>query len=134
MPPIKSYKQGHNMKIMRRDNSGDDIIQKRRYERRSSDTCVGEINGRNYPIINWSNGGALIFADDRLFNQGEKITFKMKFRVRDRIISIPHAGEIIRKGALRIAIQFDEMNDAMRKALNHVIDDTAVREFADSQI
>ena len=123
------------MKIrFRKDTETENMLQKRRHERRSSDQCVSEINGNNYPIINWSNGGALIFADDRLFAKGETIDLKMKFRVHDNIVSIPHAGKIIRTGASRVAIQFDELTETMNRAFKRVIDETISREFADSQV
>ena len=43
---------------------------RRRHPRRECDSCVGIIMGRTFPVQDWSQGGMLLTADDRLFSIG----------------------------------------------------------------
>ena len=115
------------------DSDFDDISQKRKFERRSSDQCVAEIDGKTYPVMNWSQGGALIIVDERLFAENDNLDVTMKFHIQDRIIPVTNSAHIIRKLNQRIAVEFDTMDDTTRQNFQKVIDDITTREFADSQ-
>ncbi len=122
------------MKILgQKDNNHDSAAQKRRSERRESDQCVAEINGKTFPVMNWSKGGALIFTDDRLFAENDNIAITMKFHIQDRIIPILNNATVLRKSNNRIAIEFIEADEETRQNFQQVIDDITTREFADSQ-
>ena len=67
------------------------LLQKnRQHARRSDDRCVSIINGQMHPVENWSKGGMLISADDRLFGIDQECTFTLKFKLRDEIMEIDH--------------------------------------------
>ena len=109
------------------------LTQKRKYMRRGSDQCVAEINGKTYPIMNWSQGGALIFADERLFAENDNLELTLKFHIQDQIIPITNMARVLRKAANRVAVEF-QPSDTTRQQFQKVIDDITTREFADSQI
>ena len=46
------------LKKMRSNISNDDAGNRRASPRRVMDQCVGVINGKTYPIVDWSNGGS----------------------------------------------------------------------------
>ncbi len=115
------------------DSDFDDTSQKRKYERRECDQCVAEIDGKTFPVMNWSKGGALIFVDERLFAENDNLDITMKFHIQDRIIPVTNKAHIIRKLNQRIAVEFDGMDDTNRHNFQQVIDDITTREFADSQ-
>ncbi|MCB9963717.1 MAG: PilZ domain-containing protein [Rhodospirillales bacterium] len=109
------------------------LPQKRRYERRTMDQCVAEISGKTFPVVNWSQGGALVFVDDRMFGKEERLEVTLKFHLQDRIVPIQNKAKVLRKGFGRMAVQFDSVNDDSRRAYQQIIDDITTRAFADSQ-
>ena len=115
------------------DNDVESFEQKRRYERRECDQCVAEIDGKAYPVINWSQGGALIFMDERLLTENDRIDLTMKFHVQDRIIPISNTAHVVRKSNSRIALGFETNDDVTRQNFQQIIGDITTREFADSQ-
>lgn len=106
----------------------------RQHSRRSGDKCVSMIDGKMYPIENWSEGGVLITADDRLFALGQDVTLDLKFKLRDDMISIHQIGEIVRKNDNKIAVKFHELDKTSLNAFQQVIDDFLTRNFVNSQI
>lgn len=123
------------MKLLGQTESDfDDLFQKRKYQRRECDQCVAEIGGKTYPVMNWSQGGALIFVDERLFAENDNLDVTMKFHIQDRIIPVTNNAQIVRKSNQRIALQFADMTETTRQNFQKVIDDITTREFADSQI
>ncbi len=110
------------------------LIQKRKHVRRESDQCVVEINGKTYPVMNWSRGGALIFADDRQFAETDHLELTLKFHMQNQIIPITNMARVLRKAANRVAVEFQSLNNSTRQQFQKVIDDITTREFADSQI
>ena len=69
---------------------------KRRYPRRDVDRCVAVIHGQTFPIENWSLGGVLVAADERLFGLGKDIDMLIKFKLRSAIIDVPLQGNVVR--------------------------------------
>ena len=112
----------------------DNFSHKRKYERRESDQCVAEIDGKTYPVMNWSKGGALIFMDERLLAENDNLNVQLKFHIQDRIVPITNTARVIRKSNHRVAVEFQDTNDSTRQQFQMVIDDIAAREFTDSQI
>ncbi len=119
-----------------RSNSGRDghSESRRKHERRASDQCVSMIAGRVYPIIDWSLGGILIAADDRLFGLKEEMDVTLKFHMRNNILEVPHKARVIRKNNNRIAFEFEPLSRQIRDRFQTILDDAVVREFADSQL
>lgn len=107
---------------------------RRKYVRRSADNCISVIDGRAYPVHNWSDGGLLIQADDRMFGLSSPVEITMKFRLSGRLMDIPHRGKVVRKMRDRIAIQFEPLTREVTQKFKQVVDDFVAREFAESQM
>jgi hypothetical protein len=89
--------------------------------------------GTTFPVENWSPGGVLIYADERLFGVNKDIELTLKFKLRNSIVDVRHKGHIIRKGNGKVAIEFEPLTKMIRNAFQQVIDDHVAREFARSQ-
>ena len=112
----------------------DQIISKRRHPRRRSDKCVSMINGRMYPVENWSVGGVLIQGDSRPFGVDNEIDVVLKFKLRDQMIDVPHRARVIRKSKDKVAFEFLPISAQIKNKFQSVIDDYVTGQFADSQI
>lgn len=112
----------------------DDSVHRRNYERRSSDHCVSVINGKTYPVENWSPGGLLIYGDSRTFGINDEIDITIKFRLRNNVIDVPHKAKVIRKSYDKVAFQFFPLTQQIKKNFQSVVDDFVAGEFADSQL
>ncbi len=122
------------MELMFDDVSNDTQDDTRRKSpRRSADNCVSMINGKAYPVHNWSDGGMLVHADDRLFSLNAPVEVTMKFRLTGKIVDIPHRGRVVRKMRDRLAIQFEPISREISQKFKQVVDDFVTREFAESQ-
>ena len=114
------------------DDAGADS--RRKSPRRMADNCVSMIDGKAYPVHNWSDGGLLVQADERLFAMAAPVDITMKFRLSGKIVDIPHRGRVIRKMRDRLAIQFDPLTREINQKFQQVIDDYVTREFMESQL
>lgn len=106
---------------------------RRKSPRRAADNCVSVINGKAYPVHNWSDGGLLVQADERMFTVAAPVEVTMKFRLSNKIVDIPHRGRVIRKMRDRMAIQFEPLSREITQKFKQVVDDYVTREFAESQ-
>ncbi len=107
---------------------------KRQNPRRSDDRCVAVVNGQMYPVENWSNGGMLITADERLFSIGQKCVFTLKFKLRDDIMEVDHKSTVIRKAPGKVALQFEPLPRDAQAKFQQVVDDYVAQRFVESQI
>jgi len=107
---------------------------RRKSPRRSADNCITVIDGKAYPVHNWSDGGLLIQADDRLFSLNTPVEVTMKFRLTSRLLDIAQRGRIVRKSRDRLAIQFEPISREVTQKFKQVIDDYVTREFMESQM
>lgn len=107
---------------------------RRRHARRSADRCVSVIDGKIYPVLDWSLGGTQITCDERLYGVGQEVEIALKFQLREDVIDIPHKGRVVRKGKGRIALEFLPLTKEIRDRFQNVVDDYISREFADSQL
>ncbi|MBK6896937.1 MAG: PilZ domain-containing protein [Alphaproteobacteria bacterium] len=112
----------------------DDDSSRRQFARRSGDHCVTVINGKIYPVENWSLGGFMINADDRMFGVADAFDVTMKFKLRNAILDIPHSATVVRKSHNRVALQFKPMAKAIKDNFQQVVDDALSQGFADSQL
>jgi len=111
-----------------------DLIQRnRQYARRSDDRCVSIINGQMHPVENWSNGGMLIAADERLFALDQECTFTLKFKLRDEIMEIDHNAKVTRKVPGKIALEYLALSKPVQAKFQQVVDDYVSQRFAESQ-
>ncbi|MCB1682714.1 MAG: PilZ domain-containing protein [Rhodospirillales bacterium] len=107
---------------------------RRQFARRNGDHCVSVINGKIYPVENWSMGGFLIAADDRLFGVTDAFDVTMKFKLRNSILDIPHSAMVVRKSHNRVALEFKPMTKAIKSHFQQVVDDVISQGFVDSQL
>lgn len=114
--------------------SNDTGASRRKFPRRSADNCITVIDGKAYPVHNWSDGGLLVHADERLFSMAAPVEVTMKFRLSSKIIDIPHRGRVIRKTRDRLAIQFEPLTRDVQRMFKQVVDDFVTREFMESQL
>lgn len=106
---------------------------RRRSPRRGSDRCVAMVCGQTFPVENWSFGGVLISADERLFGTGQDIDITLKFKLRNTIIDVSHRGHVVRKSNGKVALEFEPLEKTIRRGFQQVIDDAVASEFATSQ-
>jgi len=114
--------------------SNDDFDSRRSHERREIDSCIGIVDGRSYPVENWSQGGILLHGDDRVFGVNDVKEITIKFKVADKVMNVSHKGRILRKGNGKFAIQFAPLTQEVDKQFQHVLDDYMAQEFANSQL
>lgn len=122
------------LSALRATVSNDASETRRKSPRRSSDRCVATMYGYTFPVENWSFGGVLLSADERMFGAGQDIEFNLKFKLRNTIVDVAHRGAVVRKSAGRVAISFAPLEKEIRRAFQQVIDDAVASEFATSQI
>lgn len=118
---------------LRINASNDDFDSRRAHERRDMDSCVGIIDGKAYPIQNWSNGGVLLTGDDRSFSVNDAKTITIKFKLADKIMDVTHSGRILRKARDKFVLQFAPLTQQVSRQFKHVVDDYVAQEFANSQ-
>lgn len=105
----------------------------REYQRRACDQCAVMLDGRLHPVVNWSFGGTLVTADERLYGIGQEVPVTLKFHLQDKVMDVAHAGRVIRKSPGRIAVKFEPIGRQIQSQFQKVIDDHLTRQFADSQ-
>jgi hypothetical protein len=113
--------------------SNDPHTSRRSHPRRAIDRCVAVIHGRTFPVQNWSLGGILLTADERLFGQDQEIEITIKFKLRNNIMDVTHKGTVVRKHNGKVAIKFTALNQTISRKFQQVIDDHVAQEFAHSQ-
>ena len=106
---------------------------KRKNARRADDRCVSIINGQMHPVENWSSGGMLITADERIFSIGQDCKFTLKFKLRDEMMEIDHNAKVVRKSPNRIALQYMPLTKDAQTSFQKVVDDYVSQRFAESQ-
>lgn len=111
----------------------DQIATKRRHPRRATDKCVIMINGKMHPVENWSMGGALVQTDSRLFSVDNEVDLILKFKLRDKMVDVPHRARVVRKSKDTVAFEFLPINAQIKTNFQNVIDDFVAGQFADSQ-
>lgn len=119
---------------LRATTSNDSTETQRRHPRRGNDRCVVVIHGQTFPVENWSFGGVLLGADERLFGTTQDINITLKFKLRNAILDVPHRGRVVRKTNGKVAIEFEALDKTIRRAFQQVLDDANASEFATSQI
>lgn len=118
---------------LRADNTNDQYAARRKYSRRESDQCVSVIDGKTYPVDNWSLGGLAIQADERMFGIDNEVSVVLKFKLSQKIVDVPHRARVVRKGRNRIAFEFKPLTQQIRNNFQNVVDDYVASQFAASQ-
>ncbi len=121
------------LKKMRSNISNDDEANRRASPRRHMDQCVGIVDGKTYPIVDWSNGGVLLTGDGKTIALDESKDITLKFKLSEDVLAVEHRGRIIRKTRDKFAIRFEPLTREITQQFQQVIDDYVTREFAGSQ-
>ncbi len=103
---------------------------RRIHPRRGNDLCVSVINGKLFPVENWSMGGMLLAGDARLFGLNQMIDLTLKFRLREQIIDIGQKARIVRKSEDKFALEFLDVPAAIKNKFQMVIDDQMMNEMS----
>ncbi len=123
-----------SLKTSASNDPGNDHANVRRHPRRYADRCVAVIHGRTFPVENWSLGGVLLQADERLFGKEQLIDIEIKFKLRNKILDVRHKGIVLRKSGGKVAVRFEPLTQTINRGLQQVIDDHVAGQFANSQI
>lgn len=113
--------------------ANDTLAMRRRFQRYEGRKCEIDINGKTYPVENWSEGGILFANNDRIFNAGLEIQMTVRFKVRDAVLSLDHKGRVIWKGYNKTAVEFTSSSKQTHQSFQQIIDDRVASEFVDSQ-
>lgn len=105
---------------------------RRHYPRRDCDHCVTLIDGRAYPLENWSLGGAQIRADERAFAIDEEIAVTLKFKLSQKILEATIRARIVRKCRGKVAFEFAPLTQQIKNSFQSVIDDYVASRFVSS--
>ncbi|MBX2834765.1 MAG: hypothetical protein KTR28_07320 [Micavibrio sp.] len=107
---------------------------KRRYSRRENDRCVAVINNQPHPIYNWSVGGVLVNADDRLYAVDESVPVTMKFKIGSEVKAVEQTARVIRRAAGKVALQFVPRDTSTNGQMQHILNDCITDQFVESQL
>lgn len=108
--------------VSKKQNANDNsTIQKRRFPRRSLDVCMINVDGRPYPVVDWSQSGVLFESDTRSFVEGQTVNMILRFKTVEGVEDIKISGEVVRKNAHTVATQFIDATDTIIESFEKVI-------------
>ena len=119
---------------LKADNNNEMPNHRRKYSRRDCDQCIIKIDGKSYPVEDWSLGGFAIKADSRTFSSQEPVEMTLKFKLSNKIIDIAHKATVVRKTRNKVGFEFAPITRAIRGKFQSVVDDYVTSEFARSQM
>ena len=114
-------------------DKADTPASKRQATRRRNDKCVGLIDGRTVPVLDWSTGGVRVFGDPRTIALGQEMDVVLKFQINQAIMNVAHRAKVVRKMRDTYALQFLPLTADVRQNFRHIIDNYNAMEFASSQ-
>ena len=114
--------------------SNDDQDARRKYQRRYMDSAIATLGKDSFAIEDWSEGGLLVNADDKLFGIDQPLNMVLKFKLPNKMIMMEQAGRIVRKAHNKIGIQFDQLDTDNARKFRQIIESSVTRDFVDSQI
>lgn len=117
----------------KQDTSADPAA-RRKHSRRDMDKCVAVIDGRTFPVVNWSLGGLQISGDERFFAENQTCDVTLKFRLSKSMIEVPHTGRVVRSSKGRVAFEFAPLTGAVRDSFQNVVDDYVMRRLGGGQV
>ncbi|WP_207477303.1 PilZ domain-containing protein [Arenibaculum pallidiluteum] len=109
---------------------------KRRAFREALEDATVSIDGRLYPLLNWSRGGFLLGAWTVPASPGDPVAARLRLTLRGRVREIPVAGTVVRvdAGARQLAIQFRDMPAELRTLLDEHFDPTIALRIASASV
>lgn len=96
-------------------------VQRRRFPRRAHDVCMVNVDGKPYPVIDWSPCGVLFETDTRPFAEGQTVNMILRFKTPQGVEDAKVTGEIVRKNARTVATQFVDTPQPSIKSFEKVI-------------
>lgn len=117
---------------------GDDSIAertKRRFERRKgNEKSMIEVNGKQFSLTDWSEGGAFFEGSDVPLALGQELNFTLKFKMRHGIVAVRHKGRVVRSAMKGAAVQFDPLTRDIKRQFDRVVDGLISENFMASQV
>ena len=113
--------------------ANDTSLMRRRFQRYEGNNYEIDVNGKTYPVENWSEGGILFTNSDSIFGVGLEIQMSIRFKVRKVVLNLDHKGFVIWKGYNRTAVEFISSTKQARQSFQQIIDDHVASEFVQSQ-
>jgi hypothetical protein len=110
--------------------SGDKGASRRKFSRRECDDCVSEINGKKFPVQDWSLGGLQVTGGSNQFGLNDDVEITMKFRLSDGVVAIPHKAKVVRRTHNNIGLEFEPLTRGIHDELQVVVDDYTARQKA----
>ena len=103
----------------------------RKFLRRDGGSSTVMINGKEFLVENWSEGGLLLAANsNHAFQRGDELDMLIKFSLPYNTINIRHEGQIIRTAKEGgIAMQFKEMPQEVKRQFDRVVDSIIAEGF-----
>lgn len=124
---------GQLFSSLKANRKSGDMASRRQYGRRDCDRCITVIDGKTYPVENWSQGGMLVTADERRFSLNDEVEMTIKFGLRETLLDIPHKARVRRKSNNKVAFEFAPLTQQIRSSFQAVVDDYVASQFAASQ-
>lgn len=131
---LQSFMTAFGLKNSVADDGTGGFASRRLHPRRGCDQCVGFLDGKAHPVLDWSPGGLRVFADPRPLQIGQEMEIELKFHLREQLVNVKHVAKVVRKSSEAVSFQFMPVSNDIRKTFQMVIDDFNAREFAGSQI
>lgn len=94
---------------------------------------MGLIEGKIYPVQNWSLGGLQIRADERFFSLQDEFPVTLKFKLGETLKDVSHLARVVRKNNGFVAFQFAPLTRQTRSDFQAVVSDYMAAQFASSQ-
>ncbi len=112
------------------------VVQERKHVRRNaSRRFFIEVNGKIFPVKDWSEGGVLFEVSDiKNFSIGQKLTLIMGFGFEHDVIKINHTAKIVRAANDSIAASFEPVKNDTKRQFDRVLDGIVSENFIKSQV
>ena len=122
-------------KIMGSLSFDGDLTDTRRRHSRIEDAFSSiNLDGYEYEIKDWSQGGVFFSAANKDFKVGDKISFTLKFSMPYGQIEIDHSATIARRTFDGYGAQFTPLTREIREKFTRVMDGVISRGFGESGI
>ncbi len=103
----------------------------RKFLRRDGGRSTVMIDGAEFFVENWSEGGLLLAANsNHAYQKGDDLDMLIKFNLPYNTVNIRHQGKIVRTAKEgRIAMQFKEMPQEVKRQFDRVVDSIIAEGF-----
>lgn len=95
---------------------------RRRYTRTEDNFSSVVVDGHEYTVRDWSQGGLFFMAVNPKLKLGDKITFTLRFELPYETLAFTHSGTIIRTHYDGYAVQLAPLTREIRESFARVMD------------